>query len=384
MGRYDRRHANSPTHGSLGRLREREKPYDPRYPPSPRRMKRLRTAIVVLAVLALATAGYIFALRPGPLVLTGIVTTDEVIVSPQIAGQVTQLLVRAGDSVDRAQLLAVIAPDELKADVTYYTQSAEGLAGQVQENEAALRYQEQQTLQLIQQARALVAAAQAQRVEAAADFENAQTEYERAKALSKSGALTSQEVDRARTTSETTKAKLDAAERQLEAQRAALALASAARDEVEVKRSALASSEHERAAAAAQTEKAAVRVGYTEIHAPLSGVVDVLAARQGEVVTAGQPILTVVDPSGLWVRIDVEETYIDRVRIGDSLTIRLPSGETRAGTVFYRGVDAGFATQRDVSRTKRDIKTFEVRLRVDNHDRRLALGMTAYVLFPTS
>ena len=50
--------------------------------------------------------------------------------------------------------------------------------------------------------------------------------------------------------------------------------------------------------------------------------------------------------------------------------------------MFYRGVDAGFATQRDVSRTKRDIKTFEVRLRVDNADRRLAVGMTAYVLLP--
>ena len=35
-----------------------------------------------------------------------------------------------------------------------------------------------------------------------------------------------------------------------------------------------------------------------------------------------------------------------------------------------------------MSRTKRDIRTFEVRLRADNADRRLALGMTAYVLFP--
>ena len=66
------------------------------------------------------------------------------------------------------------------------------------------------------------------------------------------------------------------------------------------------------------------------------------------------------------MRADVEETYIDRVRIGDKLTVRLPSGDEREGTVFYRGVDAGFATQRDVSRTKRDIKTFEIRLRVDN------------------
>ena len=62
--------------------------------------------------------------------------------------------------------------------------------------------------------------------------------------------------------------------------------------------------------------------------------------------------------------------------------VRLPSGAELDGVVFYRGVDAGFATQRDVSRTKRDIKTFEVRLRCDNKDRRLAVGMTAYVLLP--
>ncbi len=84
----------------------------------------------------------------------------------------------------------------------------------------------------------------------------------------------------------------------------------------------------------------------------------------------------------LWVRADVEETYIDRVRIGDKLQVRLPSGEERSATVFYRAADGAFATQRDVSRTKRDIKTFEVRLRTDNGDRRLAVGMTAYVLLP--
>ena len=91
---------------------------------------------------------------------------------------------------------------------------------------------------------------------------------------------------------------------------------------------------------------------------------------------------TLINPDDLWVRANVEETYIDRVRVGDKLKVRLPSGEEREGTVFFRGVEAAFATQRDVSRTKRDIKTFEIRLRVDNKDRRLAVGMTAYVELP--
>jgi HlyD family secretion protein len=92
--------------------------------------------------------------------------------------------------------------------------------------------------------------------------------------------------------------------------------------------------------------------------------------------------VTLINPDDLWVRVDVEETYIERVKLDDKLTVRLPSGDKRQGTVIYRGVDAGFATQRDVSRTKRDIKTFEVRLRLDNADRRLAVGMTTYVLLP--
>jgi HlyD family secretion protein len=96
----------------------------------------------------------------------------------------------------------------------------------------------------------------------------------------------------------------------------------------------------------------------------------------------GQAIVTLVNPDDLWVRADVEESYIERLHLGDKMTVRLPSGVECEGTVFFRGVDADYATQRDVSRTKRDIKTFEVRLRCDNRDRSLAVGMTAYVLLP--
>jgi multidrug resistance efflux pump len=153
-------------------------------------------------------------------------------------------------------------------------------------------------------------------------------------------------------------------------------------EQVALKREQLVGNQREAAAAEAQQEKADVRLAYTEIHAPIDGIVDVRAVREGEVVSAGQGILTLVNPDDLWVRADVEETYIDAVLLGQRLTVRLPSGAERPGTVFFRAVDAGFATQRDVSRTKRDIKTFEVRLRVDNQDRRLAVGMTAYVLLP--
>jgi len=178
------------------------------------------------------------------------------------------------------------------------------------------------------------------------------------------------------------KARVAALTKQIDAQHAAVALARSNAEQVAIRRSQLSGQRQQQAAASAQRAKADVRLAYTEIRSPIDAVVDVRAAHAGEVVTPGQPVVTLINPDDLWVRVDVEETYIDRVRVGDKLKLRLPSGDAREGTVTYRGAEAGFATQRDVSRTKRDIKTFEIRLRVDNADRRLAVGMTTYVELP--
>ena len=345
------------------------------------RSKRFFAIAAVGAVLLAVAVGFALP-RPSTLVLTGIVTTNDVVVGPEVPGRVASLLVREGDSVARDQMLATIEPAELRADHSYFEHSARGYASQVQESAAALRFQERETSAQIGQAEANLAAAEAQRTEAQASLEDARLTLERQEALTRGGAGAAQDLDHARTSYEAAKARAASTDRQVDAQKAALALARANGEQVDVRRSALRTSEQLLDAAEAQKAKAAVRLGYAEVRAPIAGVVDVRAARLGEYVNPGQAIVTLVDPDDLWVRADVEETYIDGVRLGDHLKVRLPSGDERDGTVFYRGVDAGFATQRDVSRTKRDIRTFEVRLRVDNRDRRLAVGMTAYVLFP--
>jgi len=257
--------------------------------------------------------------QPGEITLTGVVTTDEVIVSSEIQGRIEQLTVNVGDTVTNGELLALIQPQEQKADVAFYTRSEQQMAEQV--------------------------------TEAKADLENARLVFAREENLYKQGADSVQAYDQARTALDAAKAKVDSLDRQTQA-------------------------------AGAQKEKAAVQLGYTEIHAPTNGIVDTRVALQGEVVNPGQAIVTLINQDDLWVRADVEESYIDQIRINDKLNVRLPSGAVREGTVFYRSVDADYATERDVSRTKRDIKTFEIRLRCDNSDRSLAVGMTAYVILP--
>ena len=344
-------------------------------------MKRLLRLVILLVLAAAGVAGYQYVNRPPTsLVLTGVVTTHDIVVGPQIGGRLDRVLVNEGDAVKTGQLLAVLSPDELQAESSYATQNVAGLTSQVRQAEAALRFEQRQMDEQIRQAESTLASLEAQQAAAGADLEKARLDHERTTKLAQEGVAATQQLDGTRTAFQAAQARLDALRRQVDAQRAQVALARANAEQIAARQSAVQVNEHLEAAAAAQQAKATVRLAYTEVRAPIDGIVDVRAARPGEVVTPGQAVVTLINPDDLWIRADVEETYIDRLRVGDHITVRLPSGVELVGTVFYRGADASFATQRDVSRTKRDIKTFEIRLRADNAERRLAVGMTAYVL----
>ena len=345
-------------------------------------MKRKALIFIALVVAVIAGLAYLLTRRPHEITLTGIVTTDQVIVSPEIQGRLEHLLVREGDPVTNGQLLAVIQPQEWKAEVAFYASSVEQSSAQVAQAQADLKYQEAQTSNQIRQAEATLASTVAQNKQAQADLENARLNFERETDLYQRGVDARQAYDQARTANDSAKAHLDSLDKQVQAAEAAVALARANVEQIAARRAALDAMIHQKGATSAQKDKATVRLDYTQVRAPLNAIVDTRAALQGEVLNPGQAIVTLINQDNLWVRADVEETYIDRIHLGDKFPIRLPSGKEREGTVFYRGVDADYATQRDVSRTKRDIKTFEVRLRCDNRDRSLAVGMTAYVRLP--
>jgi HlyD family secretion protein len=338
--------------------------------------------ILSLRAVAVGVSYYLSVSHSRRLILTGMVTTDSVIVSSEIQGRLEQLLVKQGDLVQTNQLLARIRPQEWRADMSFYANAELQSAAQVTQAEADLKYQEAQTSNQTRQAEANLASAKAQVVQADADLENARLTAERFQELYQKGVESAQSHDQTRTTYEAEKARAESVRKQVEAAQAAVALAQANGEQIAVRRALLEATKHQLAAAGAQTEKAQVRLTHTEIHSPIAGILDLRAALEGEVVSPGQAIVTLIDPDDLRVRVDVEESYIDRIRLGDKLKVRLPSGVQKEGTVYYRSVNGDYATQRDVSRTKRDIKTFEIRLRCDNRDRSLALGMTAYVTMP--
>src|SRR5258705_6216006 len=114
--------------------------------------------IVLLLVVAGGTGAYTYFNRPPTaLVLTGIVTTHDVVVGPQIGGRIEKLAVQEGDTVVRDQVIAVIVPDELRAESSYASANAQGLSSQVEESVAALRFEQKQTAEQIRQAESNVA-----------------------------------------------------------------------------------------------------------------------------------------------------------------------------------------------------------------------------------
>jgi HlyD family secretion protein len=84
--------------------------------------------------------------------------------------------------------------------------------------------------------------------------------------------------------------------------------------------------------------------------------------------------------SDTWARAAIPETYADHIGYGDVLRVRLPGGTVLSGKVFFKSVEGDFATQRDVSRMKRDIKTIVLKVRLDNPKGDWVPGMTAEVL----
>jgi HlyD family secretion protein len=337
----------------------------------------------ILMIFVVAAIAYYFttpSTRTIP--LTGVVDGNEVIVSPQITDRIIKLTVDEGASVKKGDLIAQMDPKELNASLAAAKANVTSLEQQVVEASHNLTWTSDQTGASTTQAQAVVTSTQSQLDQARVAAQRDQEDLARMQALFAKGEVSAQDRDHAEATAKMSAANVKSLEDTIQAQNAGVAVAQANRKQVDVRKSAVSSAEAQLQQARASEAQVEAQLGYTQIYSPIDGVVSVRVAKEGEVVQAGSPIVVIVDMNDLWVRADVEETYIDSIKLGQKMTVRLPSGDTLEGSVIFKGVEGDYATQRDVSRTKRDIKTFAIKVAVPNEDRRLFTGMTATVELP--
>ncbi|MGD0729766.1 MAG: efflux RND transporter periplasmic adaptor subunit [Terracidiphilus sp.] len=328
---------------------------------------------------------YFVTVRPrGDLQLIGTVDANEVLVSAKIPGRLQTLTVDEGQDVKAGELIAVIESNDLQAA----RQAAEATAssqkwklGEMVETERQTRGE---TGSATVNAEALVKAAQASLAQAQAQYEHQQADTSRTVALAQQGIMSAQAKDDAATSLQAAKAAVDTAKDNVVAAEASLRQARAHQLLTAVAARTVDSTRDEAENASALAQEAKVELGYSQIFAPVGGRVNVRVAREGEVVAAGAPIVTIMDLTQTWVYAPLPETQADAVQLGDSLRVVMPSGATVQGKVINKAAEADFATQRDVSARKRDIKTIQLKLLIDNPGERFVPGMTAEVYIPKS
>lgn len=341
----------------------------------------------VFVILGLLTLGsliwYLVTVRPtGDLQLIGTVDANEVLVNARIAGRIQKLTVKEGDYVKAGQLIAVIESDDLDAALKAAEATAASLRSRLNSNVETEKQNTGETQSATASAEAQVKVAEASLAQAQANLQHQQADTSRTVALAQQGIMSAQARDEQTTALQAAQAAVTAAESQLTAAQASLRQARAHELLATVSAHTVASTRADVANARAMADQARIEKSYAEVIAPVNGRVAVWAAREGEVVTMGQPIVSIMDLSQTWVYAPLPETQADAVKLGDSLRVVMPSGGTIQGKIINKAAEADFATQRDVSSRKRDIRTIQLKLLIDNPDLKYVPGMTAEVYIP--
>ncbi len=338
--------------------------------------------LILLSIVAVISVGYYWFStdHTRDLVLIGTVDSNQVVVSPQVQGRIQRLLVDEGTQVKAGDLIAILDPSELEAEERAAAATIESLRSKVAETQYTERSTKGSTSSDVVNAQARLQSARAQLLQAEATLQRVESDSRRTIQLARQGVASEQESVQAESNLKAQQATVQALREQVSAAQADLDSAVARTHQASAAMSTVASTRAQLANAEAQLKEAEVRLGYTKIYAPVTGTVSVRAAREGEVVSPGSPVVTIVDLGDTWVRAEIPETEADHIGLGDTLRVRLPGGTLTSGKVFFKGVEADFATQRDVSRRKRDIKTIALKVRLNNPKGTYVPGMTAEVL----
>jgi len=346
---------------------------------------RNRIFILIGVLFVIALGWYFFSThRSDDLQLIGTVDANEVVVSSRIMGRIQMLTVDEGDDVHAGQLIATIESEDLAAARNAAQATRISQQYKLQQSSDTERQMRGSTSSQVRNAEAQLRAARAALAQAQAQYEHQEADTTRTVALAKQGIMSLQSQDEAVTSLNAAKAAVDSARENVSAAEASVRLAEANTIQAQAAAKTVEATRGDMQNAQALLNQAQVQLDYSRVVSPISGKVNVRAARQGEVVSAGTPIVTITDLTQTWIYAPLPETEADSVQVGDSLCVVMPSGAAIQGKVIAKSAEADFATQRDVSRRKRDIKTVRLKLLIDNPGMRYVPGMIAEVYIPKS
>jgi HlyD family secretion protein len=368
-------------------------------------MKRI--VILTLVAAALLVALMLSQRRREPGLVSGFIEADEIRVGSRVGGRVARVLVEEGSEVKAGDLLVELEPFDLlqrraEAEALLAARRAEHarLTSGFRPEESAQakarvdRLQAQLNLLLAGPRKEDIAAAEAQLQLAQAQLELARADFDRQKSLFDRGVSAREEYDRAqsqlRVAQETVQSRQEEVNKLREGTRPeeieqARAQLEEARQAWQLQVRGFRVEEIEQAEAQVRAAEAQLlgidqQVAELTIEAPVNGRVEAIELQPGDLVAANAPVISIIDPSHLWVRAYIPEDMLG-VKIGDEVAVGVDSflGERFAARVTFVSRQAEFLPGNVQTPEERSKQVFRAKITLEEGLDRLRPGMAADV-----
>ncbi len=323
-----------------------------------RRIRHIVEPFIGLLVLLGLVGGLTWYLQePEIKFIQGEVAATQVNLAVKIAGRVSEVLVREGQYVKKGEVLLRLDSPEINAKLRQASSAEEAASAQRDKAYAGARRQE-------------VTAAMNLWIQAQEAAELAEKTYRRINNLYADGIVPGQRKDEA-------EAKW----------KAASAAAEAARSQYDMALEGARVEDRDTATALVNQARGAVSevrsyLGETQLDSPLGGEVIHVLANPGEVVSAGYPVVSILDLNDIWVTFNLREDRLAGLRMGSVFPVSVPAlGNSKFNVeISYIAALGDFATWRATSASGEfDLKTFEVRARPLRTIEGLRPGMSVVV-----
>ncbi|HEY2930192.1 MAG TPA: HlyD family efflux transporter periplasmic adaptor subunit [Acidobacteriota bacterium] len=374
-------------------------------------MKNWKTILIIAVIAAAAiVVFYTFARQENPnkLVLSGFVDQQEIHVGSRQGGRVVQVLVEEGSLVQKDQPLVRLDPEDLIARRAALEADLASSQANLLKLEHGARKEE------IAQARASAAAAmsrysllksgarkeeiaqaEAELAAAQAVERDAKIEADRMQQLFDKGVVSQKERDNAFYRYQSQAAQVRARQQKVQELRignreeeiqaayhdyqrelARLRLLEAGTRQEEI-----AEARARVARMRAQIQELDVNIAESEIRSPAKARVEVISVRPGDLVQPGVPVMRLLEPDRVWVRVYVPEPKLGLVRVGQKAEIRIDTFPNRifSGVVEQINSESEFTPRNVQSRDERNHQVFGVKIRIDNQLGEIKSGMAADV-----
>ena len=362
-----------------------------------RRRLGILALLVVVGLGGLAAWRFVLAppdLSPGVIVVSGRIEGDDAAVAAKTSGRIRQITVREGDHVEAGQVLAELDDEQIRARERQAAAAVRQAEARVALSGHQIAVLNEQLLQSqlgmdqskvdaqgrVSEAEGKLAAAEAQLAQAEAAYAMARWDREAMVRLFQKELVAEQDAQRAQRNEESQAAVVAAARRQVEASRGSLMAAKsnlvnpairasqgvAVQGQILQARADIAAAEADAERARAMLDEARANRQDLQVVAPFAGTVASRTAEPGEVVTAGTPIVTLVNLGEVYLRAFVPEGQIGRVRLGQPARVYLDSDPRKPVDAQVMRVDpqASFTPENTYFREDRVKQVVGVKLRL--------------------